>query len=105
MIVASPSWIGWNRDLYGSVPDPSITLINVPEKHQAEPSDALRDELGIDPSDRIVVYQGSIQENRGIEPAIEAVRKLDHVVLVIIGYQKSFHCFPVHVAFQKDRVK
>ena len=86
MIVASPSWIRWNRDLYGSVPDPSITLINVPRMQHAEPSNALRDELGIDPSDRIVVYQGSIQENRGIEPAIEAVRKLDHVVLVIIGY-------------------
>jgi glycosyltransferase involved in cell wall biosynthesis len=86
MIVASPSWIEWNRDLYGAVPDPSITLLNVPELAKVEPSDALREALGFDTADRIVVYQGSIQENRGIEPAIEAVRKLDHVVLVVIGY-------------------
>ena len=30
MIVASPSWIDWNRRLYGAVPDPSVTVLNVP---------------------------------------------------------------------------
>jgi glycosyltransferase involved in cell wall biosynthesis len=85
-IVASPSWIAWDRELYGSIPDASITLLNVPELEQVERTRALHEEIGIPPEAKILVYQGSIQENRGIEPAIEAVRDLDDVVLVIIGY-------------------
>jgi glycosyltransferase involved in cell wall biosynthesis len=85
-IVASPSWIAWDRELYGSVPEASITLLNVPELQQVERTRVLHDEIGIPPEAKILVYQGSIQENRGIEPAIEAVRTLDDVVLVIIGY-------------------
>jgi glycosyltransferase involved in cell wall biosynthesis len=107
MIVASPSWIGWNRDLYGAVPDPSITVLNVPELAEVEPSDALREALGIDAGDRIVVYQGSIQENRGIEPAIEAVRELDRVVLVVIGYGYYRPALEAYVESEglTDRVK
>jgi glycosyltransferase involved in cell wall biosynthesis len=86
MIVASPSWIAWDRNLYGSLPDPTITLLNVPEPTEIDWSKDLRTELGISSDDRIVLYQGSIQENRGIEPAIDAVEGLDGVVLVIIGY-------------------
>jgi glycosyltransferase involved in cell wall biosynthesis len=86
MIVASPSWIEWNRNLHGAVPEPSITVLNVPETQSIDPTDSLHSALGIEPDRRIVVYQGSIQENRGIEPAIEAVRTMEGVVLVIIGY-------------------
>lgn len=86
MIVASPSWIDWNRKLYGAVPDPSITILNVPPPTPVDRSSLFRDELGIDPDQRILLYQGSIQENRGIEPAIDAVRLLDDVVLVVVGY-------------------
>jgi len=86
MIVASPSWIGWDRNLYGTLPDPTVTVLNVPEPTEIDRSKDLRSELGIDPEDRVVIYQGSIQENRGIEPAIEAVVRLDRVVLVVIGY-------------------
>ncbi len=86
MIVASPAWIDWNRNLYGALPDPTITLLNVPEPTEIDPSKDLRTELGISRSERILLYQGSIQENRGIEPAIEAVDTLDGVVLVVVGY-------------------
>ena len=96
MIVASPSWIEWNRKLHGSVPDPSITILNVPPVTKVDKSDLLRDELGISPDTRILLYQGSIQENRGIEPAIDAVRQLDDVVLVVVGYG---HHKPVLEAF------
>lgn len=86
MIVASPSWIEWNRNLYHTLPDPTMTVLNVPEPTEIDPSKDLRSALGINPADRIVIYQGSIQENRGIEPAIDAVVGLDTVVLVVIGY-------------------
>ena len=67
LIVASPSWIGHLRDKYGKVPDPAVTVINVPERRTPEPRD-LRGELGIGADASILLYQGSIQENRGIEP-------------------------------------
>jgi glycosyltransferase involved in cell wall biosynthesis len=86
MIVASPSWIPWNRNLYGSLPDPTIAVLNVPEPTTIDSSMDLRSELGIDDSQAIVLYQGSIQENRGIEPAIDAIARLDDVTLVVIGY-------------------
>ena len=96
MIVASPSWIEWNRKLYGDVPDPSITILNVPPVTKVERSDLLRDELGIPCDTKILLYQGSIQESRGIEPAIDAVQQLDDVVLVVVGYG---HHKPVLEAF------
>ena len=86
MIVASPSWIEWNTKLYGSLPDPTVTLLNVPEPTSIDTTKNLHTELDI-PGDRpIVIYQGSVQENRGIEPAIDAIELLDGVILVVIGY-------------------
>lgn len=86
MIVASPSWVTWNAELYGYLPDPTVTVLNVPEPTAIDPSKDLRSELRIQPERPIVIYQGSIQENRGIEPAIDAVEMLDGVTLVVIGY-------------------
>lgn len=86
MIVASPSWVDWNRRLYGFLPDPTVTVLNVPVPTEVDTSKDLREELDIDRADRIILYQGSIQENRGIEPAIDAVVGLDRVVLVVVGY-------------------
>lgn len=100
MIVASPTWVTWNRNLYGTLPDPTVTVLNVPELTEIDPSKDLRSELGIAQEDRIVLYQGSIQENRGIEPAIEAVVGLNHVTLVVIGYG---HHRPVLEAIVEQR--
>ena len=85
LIVASPPWIDHMRGLYGRVPDPAVAVINTPELVSVEPRD-LRVPLGLDPGTPLMLYQGSIQENRGIEPAIDAVELLDDVVLVIVGY-------------------
>ncbi|MGI9642980.1 MAG: glycosyltransferase family 4 protein [Acidimicrobiia bacterium] len=86
MIVASPSWIPWNRRLYGTLPDPTVALLNVPEPTVVDGAADLRRELDIAPGQSVVIYQGSIQENRGIEPAIDAVAELNDVTLVVIGY-------------------
>ncbi|MGA7272644.1 MAG: glycosyltransferase family 4 protein [Acidimicrobiia bacterium] len=85
LIVASPAWIEFLTDLYGSIPDPAVAVINVPEQTEIHARD-LRPELNLAPNAKILLYQGSIQENRGIEPAIDAVELLDDVVLVIVGY-------------------
>ncbi len=86
MIVASPSWIQINREKYGKVPDPSVTVINTPELETIDQPQDLRGELSIPTDAPILLYQGSIQENRGIEPAIDAITLLDKAVLVIVGY-------------------
>lgn len=85
LIVASPPWIDHIRALYGSVPDPSVAVINVPERTEVVARD-LRTPLGLPDGTPLLLYQGSIQENRGIEPAIDAIELLDDVVLVIVGY-------------------
>ncbi|CAN5863233.1 hypothetical protein BH23ACT5_BH23ACT5_02070 [soil metagenome] len=85
LIVASPPWIDHLRRLHGSIPDPAMAVINVPEDTMVEPRD-LRPRLGLAPGTPLLLYQGSIQENRGIEPAIDAIELLNGVVLVIVGY-------------------
>ncbi len=100
LIVASPSWSDWLAKKYGSVPPLVEAIINVPPlEHVSEPRD-LRGELGIVPKDRILLYQGSIQENRGIEEAIEATLQLDDAVLVVVGY--GYHR-PVLERMAEDR--
>ena len=86
MIVASPSWIDINRDKYGKVPEASVSIINTPELQTIDQPRDLRGELGIRADAPILLYQGSIQENRGIEPAIDAITLLPKAVLVVVGY-------------------
>jgi len=107
MIVASPPWIEFNRNKYGAVPDPAITVINTPELVTIEQPEDMRGALDLPPDTLILLYQGSVQENRGIEPAIEAVTMLDDVVLVIVGY--GYHRRPLEIDVRDrglaDRVK
>ncbi len=106
MIVASPSWIEFNRERYGRVPDLSVTVLNVPEKTQVSPKD-LKAPVGLAPDMPILLYQGSIQENRGIEPAIEAISLLNGIGLVIVGYGHHIPSLKDMVSRQglADRVK
>jgi len=107
MIVASPSWIDINRRKYGKVPDPSVSIINTPELVSITEPRNLRGELDIPDEAPILLYQGSIQENRGIEPAIDAISLLPQAVLVVIGY--GYHRPTLEADVRKrgltDRVK
>jgi glycosyltransferase involved in cell wall biosynthesis len=85
MIVASPSWIAEIEKKTGWVPRNSASIVNTPPLREHVPQD-LRGELDIPTDQAILLYQGSIQENRGIEPAIDAVATLDGCVLVVVGY-------------------
>ncbi|MBN2113581.1 MAG: glycosyltransferase family 4 protein [Acidimicrobiia bacterium] len=69
---------------YG-IPFPTL-IHNVPERIEVQQGWDLRERLGIPTDRRILLYQGSIQEFRGIEEAIEAVTLLERCVLVVIGY-------------------
>lgn len=85
MIAAAPSWTEHIRVLHGSVPSITATVLNVPERFDFEPKD-IKAATGIASETPVVLYQGSIQENRGIEPAIDAVAKMPDVAMVIVGY-------------------
>lgn len=86
LITASPAWIPFLIERYGAVPALAIEIINVPEWHHEVPVWDLRGELDIPSHVPILLYQGSIQENRGIEQALEATLMLDEGVLVVVGY-------------------
>jgi glycosyltransferase involved in cell wall biosynthesis len=83
-ITTTDSWADYLAGLY-RIPRP-LVVRNVPERLAAEPGWDLRTELGIAADRRILLYQGSIQTNRGIEQAIDALALLPDCDLVVIGY-------------------
>jgi glycosyltransferase involved in cell wall biosynthesis len=84
VIMASPGYARVAAERYG-VPEPTVVL-NVPDPYTPEAGWDLRKELDLPADRRVVVYQGSIQENRGIEQVIDAMAHVDGAVLVVIGY-------------------
>jgi glycosyltransferase involved in cell wall biosynthesis len=84
MIMTTRSRAQYQVDRYG-IRFPTL-IRNVPELIAIEQGWDLHERLDIPPDRRILLYQGSIQEFRGIEESIEAVTMLDRCVLVIIGY-------------------
>ncbi len=91
VIMASPGYADVCRDRYGVEP---TELINVPPPQQPTGTRDLRAETGLSSHDTLLIYQGSIQENRGIEQVIDAVGLLNAplapgapgVSLVVVGY-------------------
>jgi glycosyltransferase involved in cell wall biosynthesis len=85
VITAAPGYSQRIRELYNiEVP---LTILNVPDSESQSPGRfSIRESLKIPDSKFLAVYQGSIQKNRGIEQAIDAISQVDNAVLVIIGY-------------------
>ncbi len=84
VIMTTRSRARYQVERYG-IPFPNL-IRNVPEIIEVETGWDLHERLEIPKDRRILLYQGSIQEFRGIEEAIEAVTMLDRCVLVVIGY-------------------
>jgi len=84
LIMTTRSRAQYMVDRYGIEFPPLIR--NVPEMMAIEEDWDLHERLDIPGDQRILLYQGSIQEYRGIEEAIEATTMLDDCVLVVIGY-------------------
>ena len=68
-----------------------VTLIrNVPEYRTVSKSDHLREYLGLTPETRIVLYQGYLQPNRGLDRLIRAAAFLEQdIVIVMMGKNRG----------------
>ena len=86
LITASPAWVPFLRERYGAIPSLAIDLNNVPDYFEHVTPRNLRGELNIPAEVPLLLYQGSIQENRGIEQALEATLMIEGAVLVVVGY-------------------
>ncbi len=66
---------------------PEVTLIrNIPEYRAVPKSDRLRQYLGLKPEVRIALYQGSLQQNRGLDRLVRAAAFLEQdIVIVMMG--------------------
>ena len=96
VIMASQGYANRAMDLYG-IASPEIVL-NVPDVNKEFSAFFdLKKQLDLPQNEFLAVYQGSIQKNRGIEQAIEAIAITKGINLVIIGYGE-------HVQFLKDKV-
>ena len=84
LVMTTRSRAQYQVDRYG-IEFPTL-IRNVPELIEIEAGWDLHERLAIPADRRILLYQGSIQEYRGIEETIEAVTMLEDCVLVVIGY-------------------
>ena len=83
-------------------------VMNCPYLPIAEPQARnLRTALDIPDQQFLVVHQGSLQRNRGIEQTIEAVRNISDCTLVIIGFGQYRPALEQYVVNQRleDKVK
>jgi glycosyltransferase involved in cell wall biosynthesis len=73
-------------DDYGCAP-PHVLLNAAPLRARGDARSGLRELLHLDPRDRIVLYQGWMSPERGIDRLVRAARHFPaHVRLVLIGY-------------------
>jgi glycosyltransferase involved in cell wall biosynthesis len=84
VITATGTWADMMARSYG-IPRPAVVR-NMPPRTPVEASVDLRARLGIASEATILLYQGSIQTNRGIEQTIAALPGLPDCLLVICGY-------------------
>lgn len=69
------------------IPLPAIVLNCAYRYGPAHPAQRrFHERLGLDPGQRVVLYQGGLSPNRGIEQLIEAIPLVDDAVLVLLGY-------------------
>jgi glycosyltransferase involved in cell wall biosynthesis len=77
----------FTQNLYG-IPPPVI-LRNLPAYVEPQPSTLMHERLGLPLGAKIVLYQGGIQPERGLEQLIEAVPEIEGGVVVFLGSGRS----------------
>lgn len=96
LITTSGAWADYLASCY-QIDRPTV-LRNVPQRTELTPtSPSLRERIGLDGEEPIVLYQGSVQPNRGIEQAIDALRGLPRAALVVLGYGAHVPALRAHV--------
>ncbi len=84
VITVSPPLVPELNRRYGG--PGAIVVRNVPKYQKPISSDRIRERLGLRPSVRIVLYQGGLQANRGLDAAVRAIRFMaPGSVLVLLG--------------------
>lgn len=73
----------FTQQLYGIAP-PTV-LRNLPAYVEPEPSGLMHERLGIPPGEKIVLYQGGTQAQRGLEQLLDATVKTRRGTVVILG--------------------
>jgi glycosyltransferase involved in cell wall biosynthesis len=66
--------------------DKPALVLNTPWLQEIEKRDHFRDHFAIEPSKTIFLYQGALNEGRGIEQILETFKSLDKGVIVFMGY-------------------
>ena len=82
---------------------------NTPDRYPRPdpPPDLVRQRLGLGPETRVVLYQGGLMSERGIEQGMEAILDVDDAVMVVMGFgpaQAAFEALAATPRFQ-DRVR
>lgn len=87
MIVENHTRAKKNEELYGFYPN---TLYNYSELYNIEdkPDVDLHSELGLPKDEKILLYQGGLQQGRGLELLIEMMPKVKEGTLVFLGAGK-----------------
>jgi glycosyltransferase involved in cell wall biosynthesis len=72
------------------IPRPPVVM-NCPERWTPPepPPDRIRERLGLDAATAIVLYQGNLMTERGIEESMEAILDVPGAALVLLGYGGS----------------
>jgi glycosyltransferase involved in cell wall biosynthesis len=97
VIMAANGYAQRAEDLYGITN--ATVLLNVPDITEVEVNGFdLRTRFGVPEDHLLLVHQGVLLPNRGIDQVIEAMKACENVSLVIIGYG-------MHVPFLKNLVK
>ena len=76
------------------IPRPPVVM-NCPERWTPPdpPPDLIRERLGLDAGTSIVLYQGNLMTERGIEESMAAIVEVPGAVLVLLGYGGSRDAF------------
>ncbi|PTJ46958.1 glycosyltransferase [Mammaliicoccus sciuri] len=84
MIVENHTRAKYNEDIYGFYPK---TLYNYSEKYNIEekPQINLHKKICINEDEKILLYQGGLQQGRGLELLIEAMDEIEEGHLLFIG--------------------
>lgn len=105
MIVENHTRAKYNEDIYGFYPK---TLYNYSEKYNIEekPQINLHKKIGINEDEKILLYQGGLQQGRGLELLIEAMDEIEEGHLLFIGGGKLTQSLKeqAEVSKQADRI-
>lgn len=86
VLTVNDAYAGLLAEQFGIVRPPVVR--NTPDRY-ARPDprpDLIRRRLGLDPETRVVLYQGGLLSDRGIQQGMEAILQVPDTVLAIMGF-------------------